>query len=93
MKFSTTKSLKEIDDVLEELGYKHIPAEPKKENGLYDQILLYERDEDEIKVHQKYLEEDDIKELVPLAKRTLEYEGSMNGFGEFWELEKKWLVQ
>lgn len=90
IRFSTTKTLTEIDDTLKELGYElNSVGEPEKQNGLYDQLRLYTREEDgkkdEVKVHQKYSNEKDIGELVPLAKRTLEYEGSMKGLGELRE--------
>lgn len=86
IKFSTTKTLTEIDEILKGLGYElGSVGEPEKQNELYDQLRLYTRGGDEIKVHQKYSNEKDIGELVALSKRTLEYEGGLKGLGELKE--------
>ena len=87
IRFLTTKTLPVIDKILrEKLGYNLGPVvELEKQTELYDQLLVYVRGGDEVKVHQKYSGEKDINELVPLAKRILEYEGSLPGLGELWE--------
>ena len=86
IKFSTIKTFEELDEILRELGYKPKSiGEPEKEEGLYHQLSVYVRGEDEVKVHQKYFDEEDIHELVPLAKRTIGYEGSLDGLGELQE--------
>ena len=88
--FSTIKTLPEIVKILKGFNYElTFDGEIKKENGLYHKLSTYTREEDgkkdEVKVHQKYSDEKDIGEFVPLAKRTLEYEGGLRGLGELKE--------
>jgi len=98
--FSTIKNFNELDEALRELGYKptSIREPEKEEGGLYHQTSIYTKEEviedeakeketimHEVKVHEKYSDEKNIREMVPLAKITIDYEGSLPGLRELQE--------
>lgn len=81
--------LTEIDKKLKKWGYKLSSiGEPEKKDELYHRLSIYTRKKDEVKVYQKYSDEEGISPMVPSSEITLIYEGSLDGLGELRVLEK-----